>query len=157
MTVTGTAFTLLIDADACPVKDECYRVAERHSLQVRVVANAVLRVPQNEHVKLVVVSDVFDAADDWIAEQAGAASIVITSDILLADRALKAGARVLAPNGKAFTTASIGAQIATRAIMQDLRDTVVGGTMGGPPPFSKADRSNFIQALDREVVALKKG
>lgn len=157
MTLPGTMFTLLIDADACPVKDECYRVAGRYGLDVRVVANSFMRVPLSDTVKLIVVSDGFDAADDWIAEQAGPASIVITSDILLADRALKAGARVLAPNGKAFTTASIGTQIATRAIMQDLRDTIVGGPASGPPPFSKADRSNFIQALDREVVALKKG
>lgn len=146
--------TLLIDADACPVKEECYRVAERYGLEVRVVANAFLRVPQDERVRLVVVSDGFDAADDWIAGQADARSIVITADILLADRALKAGARVLAPNGKAFTAASIGAQIATRAIMQDLRDTVVGAPAGGPSPFSKADRSNFLQVLDREAVAM---
>ncbi|NBC20995.1 MAG: YaiI/YqxD family protein [Alphaproteobacteria bacterium] len=146
--------TLLIDADACPVKEECYRVAARYELEVRVVANSFMRVPVSETVKLIVVSDGFDAADDWIAGQADARSIVITADILLADRALKADARVLAPNGKAFTAASIGAQIATRAIMQDLRDTVVGGPASGPPPFSKADRSNFLQALDREAVAM---
>ncbi|MEO0467044.1 MAG: YaiI/YqxD family protein [Pseudomonadota bacterium] len=148
--------TLLIDADACPVKDECYRVAQRYGLDVRVVANAFLRVPVSETVKLIVVSDGFDAADDWIAEQADARSIVITADILLAERCLNAGARVLAPTGKPFTAASIGSAIATRAIMQDLRDTVVGGLTGGPPPFSKTDRSNFLQALDREVVALVK-
>ena len=156
MSRKSAAPTLLIDADACPVKEECYRVAERYGLDVRVVANAFLRLPQDARVKLVVVSDGFDAADDWIAGHAGAHSIVITSDILLAERCLKAGARVLAPNGKPFDAASIGSAIATRAIMQDLRDTVVGGLTGGPAPFSKADRSNFLQVLDREVVALRK-
>ena len=106
--------------------------------------------------KLVVVSDGFDAADDWIAEHAHARSIVITADILLAERCLKAGARVLDPKGKPFTAASIGSAVATRAIMQDLRDTVVGAPTGGPPPFSKADRSNFLQALDREIVGLQR-
>lgn len=148
--------TLLIDADACPVKDECYRVAERYGLEVRVVANSFLRVPASETVKLVVVSDGFDAADDWIAEQSGPASIVVTADILLAERCLKAGARVIGPNGKPFTAASIGSAIATRAIMQDLRDTIVGAPAGGAAPFSKADRSNFLQALDREVTALRR-
>lgn len=148
--------TLLVDADACPVKDECYRVAARYGLDVRVVANSFLRVPQSETVKLVVVSDGFDAADNWIAEHAGPRSIVITADILLAERALKAGARVIAPTGKPFTMDSIGSQIAARAIMADLRDTIVGGPQGGPPPFSKADRSRFLSALDNAVVALTK-
>ena len=148
--------TLLVDADACPVKDECYRVAARYGLDVRVVANSFLRVPQSETVKLVVVSDGFDAADNWIAEHAGPRSIVITADILLAERALKAGARVIAPTGKPFTMDSIGSQIAARAIMADLRDTIVGGPQGGPPPFSKADRSRFLAALDNAVGALTK-
>ena len=148
--------TLLIDADACPVKDECYRVARRCGLEVRVVSNSFIRVPVSDTVKLVVVSDGFDAADDWIAQRADAYTIVITADILLAERCLKAGARVLAPNGKPFTADSIGGAIATRAIKADLRDTVVGGLAGGPPPFTKVDRSNFLQVLDREVVALSK-
>ncbi|MEL6568778.1 MAG: YaiI/YqxD family protein [Pseudomonadota bacterium] len=148
--------TLLIDADACPVKDECYRVARRCELDVRVVSNSFIRVPVSETVKLIVVSDGFDAADDWIAEHADDRSIVVTADILLAERWLKAGARVLAPNGKPFTANSIGGAIATRAIKADLRDTVVGGLTGGPPPFTKADRANFRQALDREVVALQR-
>ncbi|MCI4646208.1 MAG: YaiI/YqxD family protein [Hyphomonadaceae bacterium] len=148
--------TLLIDADACPVKDECYRVAARYGLDVRVVANSFLRVPQSETVKLVVVSDGFDAADDWIAGQACERSIVITADILLAERCLKAGARVIAPTGKPFTMDSIGGQIAARAIMADLRDTIVGGPQGGNAPFTKADRSRFLSALDRDVVALSK-
>ncbi|MEO0817133.1 MAG: YaiI/YqxD family protein [Pseudomonadota bacterium] len=148
--------TLLIDADACPVKDECYRVARRCELDVRVVSNSFIRVPVSETVKLIVVSDGFDAADDWIAEHADDRSIVVTADILSAERCLKAGARVLAPNGKPFTANSIGSAIATRAIKADLRDTVVGGLTGGPPPFTKADRANFLQALDREVVALQR-
>lgn len=148
--------TLLVDADACPVKDECYRVAARYGLDVRVVANSFLRVPQSETVRLVVVSDGFDAADNWIAEHAGPRSIVITADILLAERCLKAGARVIAPTGKPFTMDSIGSQIAARAIMADLRDTIVGGPQGGPAPFSKADRSRFLSALDNAVVALGK-
>ena len=151
-----SAPTLLIDADACPVKDECYRVAARYGLEVRVVANSFLRVPGDAAIKLIVVSDGFDAADDWIAERADARAIVITADILLAERCLKAGARVLAPTGKAFTPASIGPAIATRAIMQDLRDTVVGGPTTGPAPFSKTDRSKFLQALDANIMALGK-
>ncbi len=149
--------TILIDADACPVKDEIYRVAARYKAQVRVVSNAPFRVPVSERVQRVVVSDSFDAADDWIAENAGPRSIVITADILLADRCLKAGAQVLAHNGKPFDSASIGTAIATRAIMADLRagmDGPLGATGGGPPPFGKADRSRFLQALDRALVGL---
>jgi uncharacterized protein YaiI (UPF0178 family) len=146
---------ILVDADACPVKDEIYRVAWRHEVPVKVVSNSRLRVPEHVLIERVVVSDGFDAADDWIAEAATAASIVITSDILLADRALKAGATVLAPNGKPFTMASIGPAIATRAIMADLR--AGGDQIGGPPPFSKADRSQFLQALDSALVRIKRG
>ena len=147
--------TILIDADACPVKDEIYRVAERFRADVRVVSNAPFRIPDSPRVKRVVVSDGFDAADDWIAEAADARSVVITADILLADRALKAGASVLGPNGKPFTPASIGPAIATRAIMADLRSGM-SDAMGGPPPFSKADRSQFLQALDSALVRLKR-
>ncbi len=145
--------TILIDADACPVKDEIYRVAERYRAEVRVVSNAPFRIPASPRVKRVVVSDSFDAADDWIAEAADARSVVITADILLADRCLKAGARVLKHNGEAFTPASIGGAIATRAIMADLR-AGMDGVGGGPAPFSKADRSRFLQALDRVMVGL---
>ena len=144
---------ILVDADACPVKDEIYRVAWRHEVPVRIVANSHLRVPDHPLIERVVVSDGFDAADDWIAAQAAPRSIVITADILLADRCLKAGATVLAPTGKPFTSASIGPAIATRAIMADLRAGADGIT-GGPAPFSKADRSNFLQALDRELVRI---
>jgi uncharacterized protein YaiI (UPF0178 family) len=143
---------ILVDADACPVKDEIYRVALRHGAAVIVVSNARLRIPDHPLIARQVVSEAFDAADDWIAEQAGAATIVVTADILLADRALKAGAAVIAPNGRPFTTASIGSAIATRAIMADLRAS--GDVIGGPPPFQKSDRSRFLSALDEALVRL---
>lgn len=144
---------ILIDADACPVKDEVYRVAFRRGVAVKVVSNMRMRVPEHALVERVVVSDKFDAADDWIAETAGAKDVVITGDILLADRALKAGATVLGHNGKPFTNAGIGAAIATRAIMADLR-VAADGIGGGPAPFAKADRSRFLQALDEALVRL---
>lgn len=152
--------TILIDADACPVKDEIYRVAERFRAEVRVVSNAPFRIPDSPRVKRVVVSDSFDAADDWIAEAADARSVVITGDILLAERCLKSGARVLKHNGEEFTAASIGGAIANRAIMADLRagmDGVGAKNLGGPAPFGKADRSRFLQALDRVLVGLGRG
>ncbi|OYY91960.1 MAG: hypothetical protein B7Y45_00220 [Sphingomonas sp. 28-66-16] len=145
---------ILVDADACPVKDEIYRVAERHAAPVAIVANSAFRVPVTPMVERVVVSESFDAADDWIAERAGPATIVITADILLADRCLKAGATVIAPTGKPFTTSSIGSAIATRAIMADLR--AGGDVVGGPAPFSKNDRSRFLGALDAALVKLKR-
>lgn len=151
---------ILVDADACPVKEEIYRVAERHRAHVRVVSNAMFRVPVSERVKRVVVSGAFDAADDWIAEHANARSVVVTGDVPLADRALKAGARVLKHDGREFDAASIGGAIATRAIMADLRagmDGPLGASGGGPPPFRKEDRSRFLQALDRVLVALARG
>ena len=141
---------ILVDADACPVKDEIYKVAWRLDVPVWVVSNSHLRVPAHPLITRIVVSDGFDAADDWIAENAGPGAVVITADILLADRALKAGAQVLAPNGKPFTTSSIGAAIATRAIMADLR--AGGDQIGGPAAFTKADRSRFLQALDTALV-----
>jgi len=150
-----SAIRILVDADACPVKDEIYRVAWRHEVAVKVVSNSRLRVPDHVLIERVVVSDGFDAADDWIVDNADARSIVVTADILLADRALKAGANVLGPNGKPFTPASIGPAIATRAIMADLRSGM-GDRVGGPPPFSKADRSQFLQALDSALVRIKR-
>ncbi|WP_242116040.1 YaiI/YqxD family protein [Sphingomonas lacusdianchii] len=146
---------ILVDADACPVKDEVYRVAERHGANVAIVSNSHMRVPLVPWVERVVVSDGFDAADDWIAEAADKDCVVVTADILLADRCLKAGATVLAPNGKAFTGASIGGAIATRAIMADLR--AGGEQLGGPPPFAKTDRSRFLQSLDTALVRLARG
>ena len=147
-----SAIRILVDADACPVKDEIYRVAWRREVAVRVVSNQHIRVPDHPLIERVVVSDKFDAADDWIAEAAGPSDVVITGDILLADRCLKAGAAVIAPTGKPFTSASIGGAIATRAIMADLRSGA--GVTGGPPPFGKADRSRFLQALDAALVKL---
>lgn len=146
---------ILVDADACPVKEEIYKVAFRRNVAVTVVSNMRLRVPDHPLIERVTVSDSFDAADDWIAEQAGPVSVVITADILLADRCLKAGAQVLSPTGKPFTHASIGGAIATRAIMADLR--AGGDAIGGPPPFRKEDRSRFLQALDTVLVRLAKG
>ena len=143
---------ILIDADACPVKDEVYRVAFRREVAVRVVSNARIRIPDHPLVERVVVSDDFDAADDWIVEAAGPRDVVITADILLADRCLKKGAVVIGPTGKPFTDASIGSAIAVRAIMADLR--VGGEAIGGPAPFAKADRSRFLQALDEALVRL---
>ena len=144
---------ILVDADACPVKEEIYKVAFRHQVRVAVVSNMRLRVPDHMLIERITVSDGFDAADDWIAEQAGPRSVVITADILLADRCLKAGATVLSGTGKPFTMASIGGAIATRAIMADLR-VGADGLTGGPAPFAKADRSRFLQALDEALVRL---
>ncbi len=145
-----TAPRILVDADACPVKDEIYRVAFRRGVAVKVVSNSRLRVPDHPLVERVTVSDGFDAADDWIAEAAGPRDVVITADILLADRCLKAGAAVIGNNGKPFTPGSIGNAIATRAIMADLR--AGGDVVGGPAPFTKAGRSRFLQALDEALV-----
>ena len=147
---------ILVDADACPVKEETYRVAERHRVPVSVVSNAPFRVPTGPLVERVIVSGGFDAADDWIAERASPRTVVITGDILLADRCLKAGATVIGHNGKPFTHGSIGGAIATRAIMADLR-AGADGVGGGPPPFAKTDRSRFLQALDQALVRLARG
>jgi uncharacterized protein YaiI (UPF0178 family) len=149
------ALRILVDADACPVKDEVYKVAWRHEVPVTIVSNSPIRVPDHPLIERMVVGSAFDAADDWIAECADGQTVVVTADILLADRALKAGATVLGPTGKPFTTSSIGAAIATRAIMADLR--AGGDAVGGPAPFAKADRSRFLQALDEALVRLKRG
>lgn len=146
------AIRILVDADACPVKEEIYRVAYRREVPVTVVSNGWLRVPDHPLIERVVVSDAFDAADDWIVEQAGQRAVVITGDILLADRCLKKGATVIGHNGKPFTAASIGGAVALRGIMADLR--AGGDAVGGPPPFAKADRSRFLQALDEALVRL---
>jgi len=151
----SAAARILVDADACPVKEEIYRVAFRRGVAVRVVSNARIRIPEHPLVERVVVSDAFDAADDWIAETADSSSVVITADILLADRCLKTGATVIGPTGKPFTNASIGSAIATRAIMADLR--AGGEAVGGPAPFARADRSRFLQALDEALVRIARG
>ena len=144
---------ILVDADACPVKEEIYRVAFRREVPVCVVSNSRIRVPDHPLIERVLVSDAFDGADDWIAEEANERTVVITGDILLADRCLKKGATVISPNGKPFTSASIGGAIATRAIMADLR-VGADGITGGPAPFAKADRSRFLQALGEALARL---
>jgi uncharacterized protein len=144
--------SILVDADACPVKDEIYRVAARHGLRVVVVANSFMRLPGETWIERVIVSEGLDAADDWIAARAGPATVVITADVPLADRCVKAGAAVLAPNGKAFTPDSIGLALATRNLLQGLREA--GAVTGGPRPFSARDRSAFLSALDRVIVRL---
>ena len=145
---------ILVDADACPVKDVIYRVAYRLEVPVVVVSNSHFRIPDHPLIAKQVVSDAFDAADDWIAEAATAKSVVVTADILLADRCLKAGAVVLSHSGKPFTANSIGSAIATRAIMADLR--AGGDAIGGPAPFTKAYRSRFLSALDEALMRLKR-
>ena len=154
MDETFQAITLYVDADACPVKPEIYRVAARHGVKVFVVSNAFLQVPQDPLIERVVVSSGFDAADDWIAERAGRGSIVITADIPLASRCVKAGAEVIGPTGKPFTQASIGMALATRNLMEDLR--AMGDVTGGPKPFSAKDRSAFLSALDVAINRLKR-
>ncbi|ACB83315.1 protein of unknown function DUF188 [Methylorubrum populi BJ001] len=145
---------IYVDADACPVKDEVYRVAGRYGLHVYVVSNSFLNLPREPWIERVIVGDAFDAADDWIAERARPGAIVVTADVPLASRCVKAGAAALAPNGKAFTDASVGLALATRNLMQDLREA--GAITGGPKPFSPKDRSAFLGALDRAVVRLKR-
>ena len=147
---------IYIDADACPVREETYKVARRHAVPVTVVSNSFLRVPPEPLIKFVAVSDNFDAADDYIAERADALTIVITSDILLAERCLKANAAVLASNGKAFTKDSIGGAIAMRAIMADLRAGADMPNIGGPPPFTHKDRSKFLESLHKTIEKLKR-
>ena len=145
---------ILVDADACPVKDEIYRVALRHGVAVMIVSNSPIRIPDHPLIGRTVVGDGFDAADDWIAERTDAKAVVITSDILLADRCIKQGAVVISPTGKPFTANSIGSAIATRAIMADLR--AGGDIVGGPAPFGKTARSRFLQVLDETLVRLKR-
>jgi uncharacterized protein YaiI (UPF0178 family) len=147
-----SSLRILVDADACPVKDEIYKVAWRREVPVKIVSNSWLRVPAHPLIERILVSDSFDAADDWIAGEADASTVVITGDILLADRCLKAGATVIGHNGKPFTSASIGGAIATRAIMADLRAGAGEAGAGGPPAFTKADRSRFLHSLDEALV-----
>lgn len=143
-----------VDADACPVKEEVYRVAGRYGLKTFVVANDWLRVPASPLIEWVTVTEGLDVADDWIAQRAGVGDIVITADIPLADRCVKRGARVLAPTGRPFTEASIGNDLATRNLLTELRDT--GQIRGGGRPFSKQDRSRFLGALDTAIQAIRR-
>jgi uncharacterized protein len=140
---------IYVDADACPVKDEIYRVAIRHGLPVSVVAGNFIRVPQDPLIERIAAGSGMDAADDWIAERAGKGDIVITSDIPLASRCVKAGAEVIAPNGKPFTEASIGMTLAVRNLMTDLRSS--GEVTGGPKSYSPRDRSAFLSTLDQTI------
>jgi uncharacterized protein len=148
------SIVILVDSDACPVREEVYKVAERHQVPAIIVANSHMRIPADPLFSRVVVNDKFDAADDYIAERAGPRTVVITSDILLAERCVKAGSVVLAPNGKPFTENSIGMSVATRAIMADLRAGI--GQTSGPAPFTNADRSSFLSALHTALVRLKR-
>jgi uncharacterized protein len=145
---------ILVDADACPVKAEIYKVAERHSVSVVLVANSYMAIPRDNDVKLVVVGKGFDEADDWIAERAGASSVVVTADIPLASRCVASGAQVISTTGRVFTENSIGNVLATRNLMQDLREA--GSITTGPKPFSPKDRSAFLSALDIAIVRLKR-
>jgi uncharacterized protein len=149
MTPALNTTRIYVDADACPVKDEIYRVAARYSLPVSVVAGQFIRVPQDPMIERVAAGSGMDAADDWIAERAGPGDIVVTSDIPLASRCVKAGAEVIAPNGKPFTEQSMGMTLAVRNLMTDLRSS--GEVTGGPKSFAPRDRSAFLSALDQTI------
>ena len=140
---------IFIDADACPVKDETYKVAARYGLKVFVVSNSFIQIPASPLIERRIVDAGPDVADDWIAEQTQPGDICVTNDIPLADRVLKAGAAAIAPNGRTFTVDSIGQALAQRSIMEHIRST--GEITGGPKPFAGADRSRFLQALDEAV------
>ena len=146
--------SIYIDADACPVKDEVYRVAQRVGLEVKVVADSWLRTPQDPRIEMVVVDAGPDAADDWIAERVSPPDIVITQDIPLAARVVKAGAEALSPKGAVWDENTVGSALATRDLMTDLRSA--GMETGGPRAFAAADRSQFLQALDAAVNRARK-
>lgn len=144
---------IYVDADSCPVKREVYKVADRYQLEVTLVANSWMRIPEKKRFKLEVVGDGFDEADDWIVEQAQAGDVVITADILLADRCVKKEARVLSPSGKIFTEENVGQAVATRDLMTDLRS---GGIItSGPPPLTDKDRNLFLQRLHQVIQQIK--
>ena len=145
---------IYIDADSCPVKQEVYRVASRYRLDVTLVANSRMHVPSEQRVTLMVVKGGFDAADDWIVEHIGIQDIVVTADILLADRCLKKGALVIGPTGKPFTTESIGSAVAIRDLMAELRSS--GEMTGGPAPLKKQDRSRFLHQLDEMIQLIRR-
>lgn len=156
-TTAGSApipISIYIDADACPVKAEIYRVAERYGLKVFVVTNSYINVPRDPLIERVVVSDGFDAADDWIVERAGPGDIVVTADIPLADRSLKKGAAAIGSTGIAFTPSSIGMAMANRELMSNLR--AMGEITGGPKPMGPRDRSRFLSTLDETVQKLRR-
>lgn len=144
---------IYVDADACPVKEEVYRVARRYGLNVTLVANAPQRIPDDERFALVVVREGMDVADDWIAKHAGEGDIVITADIPLAARCVRNGASVIGTTGRPFTEDNVGGALATRDILSDLRGA--DERTSGPPPFEKKDRSRFLQALDTAIQAIR--
>lgn len=150
----SAAIRIFVDADACPVKQEVYRVAERYGLKVYIVANAFMAVPRSDLIERVIVAEGPDIADNWIAERAGENDIVITADIPLAGRCVRNQATVIGPTGKSFTDDSIGMALATRNLMTDLRSA--GAVTRGPPPLSRADISRFLSALDLAVTRLKR-
>jgi len=145
---------IYIDADACPVKDEVYRVAKRYEVNVTLVSNAWMRIPVDDRIVLMVVEAGPDEADDWIVDQVSEDDIVISADIPLADRCLKKGAHVLGPRGEPFTEDNIGVTLATRDLLTEMRDS--GEMIGGPPPFRKQDRSQFLQSLDQIIQRIRR-
>src|SRR5579864_5767641 len=147
--MTAAPMRIFIDADACPVKDEVYKVAARYGLKTFVVSNSFIQIPKSPMIERMIVDAGPDVADDWIAEHTEPGDIAVTNDIPLADRVLKAGGAAIAPNGRLFTPDSIGSALAQRSIMEHIRST--GEITGGPKPFGPADRSRFLQALDEAV------
>ncbi len=145
---------IYVDSDACPVKQEVYRVAKRYRMNVTFVSNSRMRIPGQEGVKLVVVDGQLDAADDFIVENITKDDIVVTADIPLAFRCIKSGARVIGPTGRLFSIDNIGDALATRNLLSELREA--GSITGGPPPFQKRDRSRFLQSLDQIVQSIKR-
>ena len=145
---------IYVDADACPVKEEVYKVARRVGCDVRVVANSFIRTPGEPRIQFVLVDAGADAADDWIADRAKAGDVVVTNDIPLAARSLEMGAEVISPTAKVFTAAMIGAALATRDLMEHLRS--FGQVTSGPPPFAPKDRSAFLSALDAAINRAKR-
>ena len=152
--MTETTTRIYVDGDACPVKDEIYRVAIRLGVPVSIVAGKFIRVPQDPLIERIAAGDGMDAADNWIAERAGPGDIVVTADIPLASRCVKAGAEVIAPNGKPFTEQSIGMTLAVRNLMTDLRSS--GEATGGPKSFAPRDRSAFVSALDQTICRVQR-
>ncbi len=154
MNEPAKAIAIYVDADACPVKAEVYRVAERYAIKVYIVSNSPIAVPRAALIERVVTGSNPDAADDWIAERVSRGDIVVTADVPLAHRCIRAGADVIAPNGRALTEASVGMALATRNLMDDLRSA--GQITGGPKPFQPRDRSTFLSTLDQAIVRLKR-
>ncbi len=155
MSATGPIIRILVDADACPVKDEIARVAYRHKLATIFVSNSWMRLPEGALMERRIVAEGPDAADDWIANEIGPTDICVTQDIPLADRCIKKGARALAPTGRPFTSNNIGMALAVRDLKAHLRET--GDMRGGPSAFAAADRSRFLQTLEQAVQDIRRG